>query len=73
MLKNITLSADAELILKARKKAQKENTTVNEQFRIWLTRFISVDNRVADYDALMEKLSYAAPGKIFLRDELNER
>lgn len=73
MLKNITLSADGELILKARKKAQKENTTVNEQFRIWLTHFISADIRIADYDALMEKLSYAAPGKKFLRNELNER
>ena len=33
MLKNITFSADKELIYKARLKAQKEHTTLNEQFR----------------------------------------
>ncbi len=73
MLKNITLSADEELIRKARRKAQKENTTVNEQFRIWLSRFIKADNRMTDYDALMQKLSYASSSKKFSRDELNER
>ena len=73
MLKNITLSADEELIRKARRKAQKENTTVNEQFRIWLSRFINADNRLVDYDALMKKLSYASSGKKFTREELNER
>ncbi len=73
MLKNITLSADEELIRKARRKAQKENTTVNEQFRLWLKRFINTGNRMIDYDALMQKLSYASSGKKFSRDELNER
>ena len=73
MLKNITLSADEEVIRKARKKAQKENTTINEQFRIWLSRFIDADKRLNNYDALMEKLSYASSGKKFSRDEMNER
>jgi hypothetical protein len=36
MLKNITLSADEELIRKAREKAQKEHTTLNASFRQWL-------------------------------------
>ena len=73
MLKNITLSADEEVIRRARKKAQKENTTINEQFRLWLNRFINSDMRLNDYDALMKKLSYASSGKKFSRDEMNER
>jgi len=73
MLKNITLSADEEVIRKARKKAQKENTTVNEQFRLWLSRFINVDKRLNDFDALMNKLNYVSSGTKFSREELNER
>ena len=72
-LKNITLSADEEVIRKARKKAQRENTTVNEQFRLWLNRFINSDTSLNDYEALMKKLSYASSGRKFSRDEMNER
>ena len=40
MLKNITLSADEELIRKARKKANKENTTVNEGDKVQVALII---------------------------------
>ncbi|NER21949.1 MAG: hypothetical protein F6J86_29510 [Symploca sp. SIO1B1] len=73
MLKNITLSADQQLIELARDKAKKENSTLNAQFRAWLERYVSTDRKLIDYDALMDQLAYAQPGKKFYRDEMNER
>lgn len=73
MLKNITLSADEELIRRARKKAQLENTTLNNTFRQWLKRYVGASIQKTDYMTLMEKLSYARPGRSFTRDEMNER
>ena len=73
MLKNITLSADKQLIQLAREKAAKENSSLNAQFRAWLERYVSTDRKLIDYDSLMEQLAYAKPGKKFSRDEMNER
>jgi len=73
MLKNITLSADEELISKARQKAQNEHTTLNATFRRWLKQYISNTNRTLDYLDFMSKLNYANPGSSFTREELNER
>jgi hypothetical protein len=41
MLKNITLSANQELIQLARKKAINQNSTLNAQFRAWLKQYVS--------------------------------
>lgn len=73
MLKNITLSADEQLIKKAREKAQRENTTLNENFRKWLKRYIVSDTANFSYNDLMDSLDYANPGRKFSRDELSER
>lgn len=73
MVKNITLSADIELIRKARQRAQRENTSLNEEFRKWLQRYIGHNTKTVDYFNLMKRLSYAQPGGIFTRDEMNER
>ena len=72
MLKNITLSADAHLLVRARKKAQSEHTTLNARFRQWLENYTrsGADN---GYKNLMEQLSYAQPLGRYSRDELNER
>ena len=73
MLKNITLSAEEELIKKAREKAQKERTTLNATFRQWLRLYVNSSLKDNDYDILMKSLSYAKSGKKFTRAELNER
>jgi len=73
MLKNITLSADEELIRKARKKAQGEHTTLNATFRRWLRQYANKNTRTTDYQAFMDSLNYARPGRKFSREELNER
>ncbi len=73
MLKNITLSADEELIQKAREKAAIENTTLNATFRQWLAQYTNSFFKSDDYDQLMHSLSYVNPGRKYDRDELNER
>ena len=73
MLKNITLSAEERLIKLARDKATKEHTTINQQFRDWLERYVDTDQRLDDYDLLMRQLKYAQTGKKFTRDDMNER
>ena len=73
MLKNITLSAEEWLIRKAHEKARRERITLNENFRRWLKQYVNDNNGAKDYDALMKSLNYAASGKSFTRDEMNER
>jgi hypothetical protein len=73
MLKNITLSADEELIRKGREKAGRERTTLNANFRRWLRQYVNRNEKGADYRDLMKSLNYVLPGRKFSREELNER
>ena len=73
MLQNITLSAQKYLIEQARRRARLQNTTLNAEFRRWLEQYVETPQTVADLSALMDGLGYAKPGKLFTRDELNER
>jgi hypothetical protein len=73
MLKNITFSAEEELILKAREKAVSEKTTLNVAFRKWLKRYAEKERISEEYDQVMESLKHVYSGKKFTRDEMNER
>jgi hypothetical protein len=73
MLKNITLSAEEELIKKAREKAGHERTTLNASFRQWLKQYIGRNTKTVDFDEFMKQLNYVKPGRHFSREELNER
>jgi len=73
MLKNITLSAEEALIERARQRAEAESTTLNAEFRRWLAQYVERPQNSADFRALMAHLNYAQPGKVFSREELNER
>ena len=72
-MKNITLSADAELIRKVREKARREHTTLNANFRRWLRQYLSRSSKTADFQSFMSSLDYVRPGRSFSRDEMNER
>jgi len=72
-MKNITLSADAELIEKARQVAQAERKTLNAAFREWLESYASRAGNVQQYRALMERLKHIDAGRAYTRDEMNER
>ena len=73
MLKNVTLSADESLIERARQRAEAENTTLNAEFRRWLVQYADRPKDAANFRVLMAHLSYARPGKVFTREDLNER
>lgn len=73
MLKNITLSAEAQLIKKARLKARKQGKVLNVVFREWLSRYAATDSQVTDYDQMIASMKYAQSGGAFTRDEMNER
>jgi hypothetical protein len=73
MLKNITLSAEEELIGRARDEAQARGTTLNSEFRVWLTTYVEQERTAQSYRELMTHLGYARPGGHFTREDLNAR
>ena len=73
MKKNITLSAEEDLIRRAREKATQEKKSLNTVFREWLSRYVGREASTNRYEDLMKKLSYAKPGRRFSREEMNER
>jgi len=72
-VKNITLSADEDLIEQARLVARSQHTTLNAAFREWLVRFTRQSGNVQEFDALMRRLRHVNAGRRFSRDEMNER
>jgi hypothetical protein len=73
MMRNITFSADERLIDKAREIAKREERTLNDVFREWLTSYVGREDIGRRYDELMDRLSYVRAGRKFTRDEMNER
>ena len=72
-MKNITLSADEELIEQARLLAKSRHKTLNAVFREWLKQFTTQGGDTQEFDALMKRLRHVEAGRRFSRDELNER
>ena len=72
-MKNITLSADEDLIERARLIARGQRRTLNEAFREWLGHFTQSAGDAQGFDALMSRLQHVDAGRNFSRDELNER
>ena len=74
-MKNITLSADEQLIEAARLRARAEHTTLNEQFRRWLLDYARPKDHAQEAVALLNELRtrIKTDGRRFTRDEMNER
>jgi len=72
-MKNLTLSADENMIEKARLIARSQRRTLNAAFREWLEQFTASDGDLESYGALMKQLSHVRAGRHFTRDEMNER
>lgn len=75
MLRNITLSADEQLIARAREKAGAAQTTLNVEFRKWLATYAGAqdDAAVDRFRDVMKQLAHVDAGRSFTRDEMNER
>ncbi len=72
-MKNITLSADENLIEQARLIAKSQHKTLNAIFREWLEQFTTRSGSTQEFDALMRRLKHVKSGRRFSRDEMNER
>jgi len=72
-MKNITLSADEDLIEQARQLARAQHKTLNALFRDWLLGFTAQSGDGQEVDALMRRLRHVNSGRRFTRDEMNER
>jgi hypothetical protein len=72
-MKNLTFSADENLIEKARALARSQRRTLNAAFREWLVEFTASEGDAQSFNALMKNLRQVDAGGLFTRDELNER
>lgn len=74
LIKSITLSADETVIDAARAQAQSENTTLNQQFRLWLAGYAQ-RQRMQRHGEVMKELrgKVSTGGRKFTRDEMNAR
>lgn len=75
-MKNITLSADEELIEAARQEARRRKTTLNAEFRDWLARYARSrqgQQRLREYRQLMDAMKEVSSGRRFSRDDMNAR
>lgn len=73
-MKNITLSADDDLIAAARHRAASEHSTLNEQFRLWLADYVGRERQAAEAMHVMRELQGRLHvGRKLTREEMNER
>ena len=72
-MKNVTLSADEELIEQARLVARSQRKTLNAAFREWLWQYTAQSGTGQEVDSLMKRLRRVNAGRHFTRDEMNER
>ena len=72
-MKNVTLSADADLIEQARLVARTQHKTLNAVFREWLQQYAAQSGSAQEVDSLMKRLRDVRAGRHFTRDEMNER
>ena len=72
-MKNITLSAEEELIEQARLVAKSQRKTLNTAFREWLQQFTRQAGSAQEFDSLMQRLKHVQSGRRFTRGEMNER
>ena len=72
-MKNITFSADKDLIEQARLIARAQHKTLNAAFRDWLEQYAAQSGSAQEVDSLMKRLRHVRAGRHFIRDEMNER
>ena len=75
-MKNITLSAEASMIERARDEARRRKTTLNQMFRDWLEELTQRESRSrqAEVFALLQQMRGSLQfDQKFSREEMNER
>jgi len=72
-MKNVTFSADDDLIEQARSVARLQRKTLNDAFREWLQDFVRQSGSAQEYRSLMKRLRHIHSGGPYTRDQMNER
>jgi hypothetical protein len=72
-MKNVTFSADENLIEQARLVARSQHKTLNTAFREWLVQFTAQAGNGQEFHSLMRRLRHVDAGRHFSRDEMNHR
>jgi hypothetical protein len=72
-MKSITLSAEEDLIERAREIARARKTTLNQLFRQWLEDLADSRDRERAVSQLLSRLDYVQSSGPFTRDQMNER
>ncbi len=73
-MRNITLSADEDLIEAARRRAAAQHTTLNAQFRLWLADYVAQETRAAQAMRTVREIQRKLRvGRKLTREEMNER
>ena len=73
-MRNITLSADENLIEAARRCAAAQRTTLNAEFRLWLADYVGRERQAARaMQTVRELQGRLRVGRKLTRDEMNER
>jgi RNase P/RNase MRP subunit p30 len=73
LVKNITLTADEQLIEQARKAAADRHTTLNAMFRDWLEDVAGRRERLRRFDEAIERTKDFSVDRKYTREEMNER
>lgn len=72
-MRRITFTVEERLIDAARERARAESTTLNEQFRLWLSEYVA-QSKALRYEAAMSTLrGKVIAGRKLSREETNER
>ena len=74
-MQNITFSADERLIDAAQERARSRNTTMDEEFRLWLDDYVGRTAQAKRAMEVIERIRFYADtgGRKFTRDEMNFR
>ena len=72
-MRNITFSANEDLIDQARQVARDQRKTLNDAFRDWLAQYASSRSDAAGFDEFMSRIKPMRAGRHFTREEMNER
>lgn len=73
-MKNITFTAEEDLIQAAREQAAAEGSSLNEQFRRWLEQYARKRQAAKALESIDRMRAYVRTGgRKFTRDEMNER
>lgn len=73
MIRNVTFSVDEKIIRLAREKAMKNNVSLNEVFRQWISQYARETSLGTELDDFLEKAHYKKSADKLTREELNER